>query len=93
MMKATYHLSRGSGKERCTLIISDIYWLKAFLSQPSSTSFLISPVKLVESVTGLPISPGRVTPLPGTAKTPSTSFYKNKQKKLSNMLLLLLNKK
>ena len=53
------HLSsRGSGKDRWTLIISLTYWLKAFFCQPSSISFFCSGVCSLGSTTGLPISPG-----------------------------------
>ena len=54
----THHGSRGSGSVLWTEIRSLTYWLNALFSHPSSTSFLISAVRFVGRITGLPISPG-----------------------------------
>lgn len=74
----TYHGSRGSGSVLWTEIRSLTYWLNALFSHPSSTSFLVSAVKFVGRITGLPISPGALAS--GSRGATSTPAPKKKKK-------------
>lgn len=75
----TYHGSRGSGSVLWTEIRSLTYWLNALFSHPSSTSFLVSAVKFVGRITGLPISPGALAS--GSRGATSTPAPKKKKKR------------
>ena len=65
-----YHSSLGSGRLRCSEMISLAYWLNALFFHPSSIRAFTSEVGL-SSFTGLPISPGAPGSLGGGA-TPSS---------------------
>lgn len=85
----TYHGSRGSGSVLWTEIRSLTYWLNALFSHPSSTSFLVSAVKFVGRITGLPISPGALAS--GSRGATSTPAPKKKKKERNTKKIVSKN--
>lgn len=84
----TYHGSRGSGSVLWTEIRSLTYWLNALFSHPSSTSFLVSAVKFVGRITGLPISPGALASgSRGATSTPAPKKKKKKRKEIQKKIV------
>lgn len=71
--RLTYHSSLGSGRVRCTEIMSLTYWLNAFFCQPSSISFFTEGSGL-SILTARPMAPGPSGLSLGRGSTPSAAF-------------------